>query len=416
MKRNNKLLVVLMAAAFCCAAPAPGWAQPRDVKALKRGAGQWELLVDGKPYFVKGVVYNFWPVGDDNNAGTLRDWSILDTDRNGRVDGPYDAWADKNGNNVQDADEPAVGDWQLLKEMGANTIRVYQMPSADPRVASLYADRGVHLTFAHPAHKEIFRDLYQRYGIMVVVGHFFGEWTIGSGAAWDKGTDFTDPQQRKNLLAGIRVMVEEHKDEPYTLMWLLGNENFNPWDHDNAETQVPAFLSLANEAAQLIHSLDPHHPVALCNWSDKHIEQMQQYCPAVDIFGVNAYSRRFEPLWQKARRDFDRPVLITEYGLPAILDGKENGTVQARYHADAWEDIAANRYGGTGVGNSIGGMIFVWCDIWAFAGSPWKHDAGETLPVPGEEWFGVTSQGDGSKSPFLRQLREAYFLYQKLWK
>ena len=416
MKRNNSGIVAFMLAFLCFVFVSTVDAKPRDVRVVKHGSGQWELLVDGKPYFVKGVVYNFWTVGDDHTKGTLRDWSILDTNQNGRVDVAHDSWVDKNGNNVQDADEPAVGDWQLLKEMGANTIRVYQMPSADPRVDPLYVDPGARLTYAHPPNKEIFRDLYERYGIMVIVGHFFGEWTIGSGATWEKGTDFTDPQQRKNLLTGIRVMVEEHKDEPYTLMWLIGNENFNPWDKDNAETQVEAFLTLVNEAAELIHKLDPHHPVALCNWSDKNIEQMQKYCPAVDIFGTNAYSRRFEPIWQKARRDFDRPVLLTEFGYPAILDGKENGMVQARYHEDAWTDIVANQYGGTGVGNSIGGTVFVWCDIWAFAGSPWQHDAGETMRVLGEEWFGVTSQGDGSKSPFMRQLREAYFLYQRMWK
>ena len=33
-----------------------------------------------------------------------------------------------------------------------------------------------------------------------------------------------------------------------------------------------------------------------------------------------------------------------------------------------------------------------------------------------EEWFGIFSQGDGEQSPFLRQPREAYFLYRdKLW-
>ena len=83
-------------------------------------------------------------------------------------------------------------------------------------------------------------------------------------------------------------MVEEHKDEPYTLMWVIGNENFNPFDQDNAEKQVEAYLTLVNEAAKLIHRLDPHHPVALCNLADRNIEQMRKYCPAVDIFGMNA--------------------------------------------------------------------------------------------------------------------------------
>lgn len=393
----------------------PAFAKPRKVETVKHGHGQWELHVDGKPYFVKGVVYNFWTVGDDQRNGTLRDWSILDADENGRVDIAYDAWVDKNGNNTQDADEPRVGDWQLLKDMGANTLRLYQMPSDDPRIMPLYINQG-RLTFGHPPNKDIFRDLYHNYGIMVIVGHFFGEWTIGSGAKWENGTDFTDPDQRKNLLTGIQVMVEEHKDEPYTLMWMIGNENFNPYDQDNAEIQVEVFLTLVNEAAQLIHKLDPNHPVAICNLTDRHIEDMQRYCPDVDIFGANIYTRTFDPVWKKTRAYFDRPMLITEYGLPAFSDGKEREIRQADHHKASWNDIVANRYGGPGVGNSIGGTLFVWCDQWSFIGSASTHDFDEAVHAPGEEWFGVTSQGDGSHSPFMRQLRESYHVYQALWK
>lgn len=394
-----------------------GFAQPHKVETVKLGPGQWELHVDGQSYFIKGVVYNFYTVGDDHNKGTLRDWSVLDSNGNARVDVAYDSWVDQNSNNQQDDDEPAVGDWQLLKDMGANTIRVYQMPSIDGRIDHLYTAPGARLTFSHPPNKELFRNLYHRYGIMVAVGHFFGEWAIGSGARWEDGTDFTDPVQRKNLLECIRVMVEEHKDEPYTLIWIIGNENFNPRDQDNAESVVEAFLTLVNEAAQLIHQIDPNHPVAICNLADQHIADIQRYCPDVDIFGVNIYSRTFDPLWKKARAYFDRPVLITEYGLPVLTD---NGAIhekrQALHHQASWQDIVANRYGGPGVGNSIGGTLFIWCDQWSLSGDGNSHDDGGKTPVPGEEWFGVTSQGDGSHSPFMRQLRHSYRMYQTLWK
>ena len=32
-----------------------------------------------------------------------------------------------------------------------------------------------------------------------------------------------------------------------------------------------------------------------------------------------------------------------------------------------------------------------------------------------EEWLGMASQGDGSQSPYLRQLRISYELYRQLW-
>jgi beta-glucuronidase len=272
------------------------------------------------------------------------------------------------------------------------------------------------LTFGHPPNKEIFRDLYQHYGIMVAIGHFFGEWSIGSGAQTAKGTDYTDPLQRKNLLEGIRVMVEEHKDEPYTLMWILGNENFNHSNFDNAETQVYAFLTLINEAAELIHKIDPNHPVALCNWHTDHLEDIAKMVPDIDIFGMNSYSQGFDPLYEKIRDVYDRPVLLTEYGTYAAKDDKLSYDIQKNYHQVSLRSINENRYGANGVGNSIGAMVFQWSDMWYFFGSESTHDVDEYSQRKYAEWMGLTSQGDGKNSPFIRQLKKVYYLYQKFWK
>jgi beta-glucuronidase len=414
--RTSNFLIICTVL-FCIGLfPSSPAAAPVKVEVKKHGAGQWELLVDGKPYFIKGVVYNFTVVGDDPNTATQRDWSVLDLNRNGRNDLVYDSWVDKNFNNVQDIDEPAVGDWQLLKDMGVNTIRVYQMPSRDERIRDLYNDKNLKLTFDHPPNKEIFRELTERYGIRVIIGHFFGEWTIGSGADWDTGVDYADPQQRRNLLKNIQVMVEEHKDEPYTLLWLLGNENFMPHDHDNAEKNPEAFLTLVNEAARLIHKLDPHHPVALCNWDIDHLEDIARIAPDVDIFGMNSYSYGFTGHYRKIKAVFDRPVLLTEYGYPAYKEDDFTSAIVKNYHQVSWRDIAENRYGASGIGNSIGAVLFTWADQWYLGGTPFVHDNGAWLGVKYTEWFGLTSQGDGKSSPFLRQLKRVYHWYEGWWR
>ncbi|MCK4917501.1 MAG: hypothetical protein KAS51_04750 [Candidatus Omnitrophica bacterium] len=398
-----------------------GYCASDVVKVVQHGPGKWQLMVNDNPYFIKGMVSNYTVVGDDPNNNTWRDWAILDINNNGKIDVAYDSWVDKNYNNIQDEDELAIGDWQLLKDMGCNTLRIYQMPSDDKRINHLYNDSGK-VTFNHPPNKKLFRELYENYGIRVVVGHFFGEWTIGSGANWEDGTDYTDPQQRKNLLECIRVMVEEHKDEPYTLMWMIGNENFTPMDHDNAEKNVEAFLSLVNEAAKLIKKLDPNHPVALCNWAQSYIKEIGALTPDVDIFGVNAYfgPGGFGRLWEIAKKYCDKPVLITEYGEVALRNNRLDEEYQALYNKNCWQDIVKNSYGNEGTGNSIGGIVFSWSDQWFLAGQPNQHDKVSTgtdlfSNVFGVEWFGLTGQGDGSKSPFLRQLRKAYFTYKDIW-
>lgn len=413
--KNTKFRAVLFCFILFFSSACACHALPKKVETTQHGPGKWELKVDGEPFLIKGVVYNFSVVGDDPNDQTLRDWSILDLNNNGKNDLAYDSWVDANANNIQDPDEMTVGDWQLMKDMGANTIRIYQMPSDDARLNDLYVYPGARLTFMHPPNKEIFRDLEKRFGIMAIIGHFFGEWGIGSDIKWENGTDYADPKQRKDLLMNVRVMVEEHKDEPYTLMWLLGNENFNPYDHDNAENQVEAFLTLVNEAADLIHELDPNHPVAICNWDLFHLEDIAKWCPSIDIFGLNSYRWGFKEIWRKVKETFDRPVFLTEYGFQAKLKHFYDDGAQARYHMDSWRDIEANSFGKNGIGNSIGGVIFSWCDQWHLGGTPLIHDMGAFMTVAGAEWYGITSQGDGSKSPYLRQMRKAYFVYKDLW-
>ena len=123
--------------------------------------------------------------------------------------------------------------------------------------------------------------------------------------------------------------------------------------------------------------------------------------------------------------EFDRPVLITEYGTDCY-DLKKNQVdedYQALYHRRAWNDIVGNSYLGHGYGNSIGGVVFCWLDKWWVCGSPYEHDTKiGSWPGPcpdgyfSDEWMGMFGQGDGTQSPFIRQPRKAYYVYRdELW-
>ena len=215
MERTRPLLWLLAVIVAGWQAMAHG--EGAHVKVEKDPHGHWELLVDGEPYFIRGMDYRVTKVGQSPDDGTLRDWAEYDDNRNGRSDGPYDAWVDANRNNHQDPDEPVMGDFELMRQMGVNTIRWY-MNDFKQQIP----------------HKELLRDLYFTYGIRVAVGNKFGAYTIDSGAAWRDGTDYRDPRQRARVLESVRRMVEEHKDEPYLLLWLLGNENNYRFTNTNA--------------------------------------------------------------------------------------------------------------------------------------------------------------------------------------
>ena len=376
------------------------------VRLVQYSNGHWQMIVDGKPFLIKGVTYTATKVGQSPDKGTLTNWQFDDFNGNGKIDGPYDSWVDHNGNNAQDADEPVVGDFQLMKDMGVNVIRFYHVPTTP--------------------NKELLRDMYQKYGIRVIMGDFFGKYTIGSGASWSQGTDYENPEHRKNMMESVKHMVMEYKDEPYILMWILGNEN-NYGVASNADKKPAAFFRFANEAAQWIKSIDGDHPVAINNGDTLFLDIFAKNAPDIDIFTANAYRGNygFGSLWDQVAEAADKPALITEYGAPAFaphMTLEDAEQAQADYHRGNWMDIEENSAGhARGAGNALGGVAFEWMDEWWKNYEPFLHDRkSEAIgPFPGgyyfEEWFGLIGQGNGVQSPFLRHLRKAYFLYQDLW-
>ncbi|MDP2938050.1 MAG: glycoside hydrolase family 2 TIM barrel-domain containing protein [Candidatus Omnitrophota bacterium] len=368
--------------------------------------GHWQLLVNNKPYIIKGITYTPTKVGESPDEGTMTNWMEDDFNRNGRIDGPYDAFVDKNRNNLQDKDEPDVGDFHLMKEMGINTIRWYHQP--------------------FKANKELLRNLYKNYGIRVIMGDFLGKYALGSGATWYPGTDYNNEEHKKNMIESVTRMVLEFKDEPFILFWLLGNENVYGFAC-NANKEPDAYFKFVNEVAKAIKAIDPQHPVAICSGDTLFLDKFGKDCPDIDIFGTNAYrgDYGFGFLWRQVKEEADKPAFITEFGCPAYAEGRtpdEAEDLQAEYHRGAWEDIEDNMAFHGGGGNAIGGVAFEWLDEWWKAYEPSIHDTKGlfTGPFPDgymhEEWLGVCSQGDGKLSPFLRQLRKSYYMYKKMWR
>jgi len=375
--------------------------------------GHWQLLVDNSPYIVRSIAYHATKIGLTPDDGSLKvniDWMVADHNKNGKLDGPYEAWVDKNRNNKQDSDEPVIGDFKLLQDMGVNTIRLYH----------------------HAVNKEALMDLYKNYGIRVTLGDFLGAYTVGSGAEWSKGTDYSDPKQQESMMKSVRDMVMEYKDEPYIVFWVLGNEN-NYANANNANKNPKAYYEFVNRVAKMIKSIDPNHPVAICNGDLLFLDETAKYAPDVDIYGANAYRGLHgfgDSFYNDVAEVWGKPVFVTEYGCPSYhhrRSAEEAEIGQAEYHRGNWMDLERNTAGGPGKGNALGGTIFEWIDEWWKAGPPPQYNPSiqDTAGQFGgpfldgwayEEWFGLIGQGDGKHSPFIRQLRKSYFLYKdELW-
>ncbi len=362
--------------------------------------GHWKMFVNGKPFMIKGLTYAPTKIGQTPDKGTLENW--LDQ----KDDSMHKAWVDANRNNVQDPDEPNVGDFKLMKDMGVNTVRIYHN--------------------SNPINKELLRALYKEYGIMVLMGDFVGKYSLGSGADWVTGTDYENPAHLAAMMKTVEDFVRENKDEPFVLMWLLGNEN-NYGVASNADKKPEAYFKFVNQVAARIKEIDPDHPVALCNGDVLFVDKMGALAPEIDAYGGNVYrgDYGFGSFWDEVSEGADRPAFITEYGAPAyskFASLEEAEEAQALYHRGSWLDIVANSAGhADGVGNAIGGVAFEWLDEWWKNYEPAKHDTKADVigPFAGgyyfEEWFGLMGQGDGSQSPLMRQPRKAYSTYKELW-
>ncbi len=361
----------------------------------------WMMWVDGQPYFIRGLCYGVTKIGqspDLQNMVSLYDVPDLH--------GVFDSWVDKNHNDHRDADEPVVGDQVLLKQMGCNTIRCY------------YGE-DVKTT----ANMERF---WKDDGIRFAIGTGFGAYGMDSGGGWDKGTDYTDPAQQDAILDALKKTVLRFKDKPYTLCYILGNEN-NYGVKNNSNTYPAVYCNLIERACLMVHKLDPNHPVGPCI-GEGYADQVIRYAPDVDFIGINSYrgATGFGDLWETLRAQTDKPVIITEFGAPAYYNGVgEDGLVQADYLKGNWEDMRYNRGGGPGYGNALGGFVFEWQDEWWKAENgkpPNVHDTskgqGDAPFADGaghEEWYGITGQGDGYDSPAMRHLRDSYFVLKSLW-
>lgn len=381
------------------------------VSVIKDEQGFWQLLVGTSPFIVKGIDYSPDTIGIWREK--TNEWMKDDFNCNGRVDGPYDSWIDKNGDNYQDLDEETVGDFKLLKDMGCNTIRIYHPNDID---------------------KNLLRNLYEVYGIRVIMGNFMGAYAVASGANWETGTDYTSYSQRRMMKEDIKQMVLEYKDEPFVLLWMFGNENDSEGSYDNstfnntnAAKEPEAYAQFVNEICRMIKKIDPNHPVGVCNGTYKLFPYYARLAPEIDIIGMNVYNGPygFGTLWKRIRLLFDRAVLITEYGTDCYdqSKGQIDENLQVQYHRRAWNDIIDNSFYGDMAGNALGGVIFCWLDKWWLCGSNKVHDA-ELGAWPGlsndgwhnDEWMGICGQGRGIRSPFLRELRKAYYVYKdELW-
>lgn len=334
------------------------------------------LLVDGRKFMINGMNWDYFPIGTNFN---------------------YTLW-DQSDELIKSALEEEM---TLLQNMGVNAIRQYT---------------GI------PA--RWIQYIYENYGIYTMLNHSFGRYGLTIDGAWVGNTEYADPKTRELLLKETKAMVEEYRNTPGLLMYLLGNENNYGLFWEGSETEdIPieerksteratAMYKLFNEATREMKMIDSDHPVAMCNGDLLFLEIIVEECPDVDIFGTNMYrGESFGDAFERVKNEYGKPIMFTEFGADAFnaRSNTEDQRSQAYYMVENWKEIYAHAAGMGLTGYSIGGFTFQFSDGWwkygqtenldihdanaSWANGGYQSDFREGQNNMNEEWFGICAKG-----------------------
>lgn len=365
---------------------------------VKSSSDGFQLIVNDEPLMVNGMNWDYFPIGTNYN---------------------YSIWTESD-DFIRVALDHEMG---LLKNMGVNAIRVYT---------------GI------PARWITY--IYEKYGIHTMLNHSFGRYGLTLDGAWVPNTEYSDERTRELLLKEVTELVQEYKDTPGLLLYLLGNENNYGLFWGGAETEdIPvvdristirarAMYKLFNEAALAMKEISTNHPIALCNGDLLFMDIVVEECPDVDIFGTNMYRGvSFGDAFQRVKDEYNKPIMFMEFGADAFnaISLEEDQYSQAYYMKGNWKEIYENAAGLGKAGNSLGGFTFQFSDGWWKFGQTKNLDVHDTNAswenggyyrdhIEGrnnmnEEWFGVCAKGQtNARGHYELYPRAAYYTLREV--
>ena len=386
MKKRLLSLYLLLGLSFSLFAQA-------DQVTIEQNDNGIKLLVNGKALMVNGMNWDYFPIGTNYS---------------------YSLWNQSDAFIKQALDH----EMPLLKNMGVNAIRVYT---------------GIQ--------RKWIQYIYETYGIYTMLNHSFGRYGLTLDGAWVANTEYSDPRVIALLEKEVKELAAAYKDTPGLLLYLLGNENNYGLFWGGAETEdIPVedrksterarhMYKLFNSAAVAMRAIDKSHPVAICNGDLLFLDIIAKECKDVDIFGINVYRGiSFTDLFDRVKREYGKPVLLTEFGSDAFnaVTNQEDQQPQAILNVANWREIYENAAGLGKAGNSIGGFTFQFSDGWWKYGQTLNLDVHDTNAswsnggylfdyVEGEnnmneEWFGICAKGPTNPAGFYQLFpRAAYY-------
>ena len=314
------------------------------------------LIVDGKPFKIKGVGYQPIPKGKSNDRTTL--------------------------NRIYTDPNIITRDIPLLAGMNINTVRFWsELP--DYTLLDALNEVGIYaiMAFEVPAKYDYLGD----------------------------EIDYSDPNTITYYENSITGYVNKFKEHPAVLAWAIGNEN-----NLHYTKNIQDWYILANKLAKAAYEEEKpaYHPTIVVNGYTLFFGNVDYHSDDVsmsytDIWGHNSYTGyEYNCYFDYYKRISTKPLLITEYGVDAYdnISHSEYQDVQKEWVVHQWQQIKKN---------SLGGTVMEYSDEWWKAGNPDGHETGgyytDVQPdgYSNEEWWGLMSISPGS--PNIMHPRQVYY-------
>lgn len=229
---------------------------------LEGGNYRYRLLVNGRPAVIRGMGYNPW-------------YSRLEpTERRRRYE----------------------RDFAALQQMAVNTIEGWFESEFD----------------------EVTLDAAQAHGLGVIMPYELNQ-----------DYDYADVEIRDAFMRNIAAWVTRYRDHPAVRMWAPGNEMMHRLIYPTIvrgardpgrEARADAFAAFYVQLADMIHDLDPNHPVLYRDAEDLYLARIRTALRRDGkprpwfIYGTNAYTERIQEVIRRwPEQGIDAPLLVSEF-------------------------------------------------------------------------------------------------------
>ena len=240
-------------------------------------------------------------------------------------------------------------------------------------------------------------------------GNSIRSWSTGDGTLLDKahehgltvalcmdilrerhGFNYNNTHAVRQQFDSMRHKVLQYRDHPALLVWLIGNEL-------NHDYKNPKVYDAVNDIAQMIHDLDPMHPVSTttAGFSVDLAKVIAERAPALDFLSVQYYAALPSLPQVLKAAGVTKPVMVTEWGTrghwevaktawgaPIEPDSRE----KAIHYRDSHRHVLAPM-----AGQLIGNYVFLW-----------GHKQ-ERTPT----WYGVFTPA-GERTPAVDVMRQIW--------